>query len=206
MQPEGWKAAKTRDGGNVLERTVMTAAEVYAGSDGDVTKRYYEELCERGVIGFVAMNLFRAQKCSVRAKKYTRRYKGNAYDRKNWSMGNLARTLVLNGAALGICFGWKEDPGQAYHNWVLYIDLPTGQASFHAAERGEGPEYTGDWDGLHLSAERILAFCDSVMALPVGITEPMPVDAPVVTAPAAPQPLRFGDPHSIALVRQRRRA
>ena len=31
---------------------------------------------------------------------------------------------------------------------ILYIDLPTGQVSFHSPNRGEGPEYEGGWDGM----------------------------------------------------------
>jgi hypothetical protein len=146
----------------------VTALEVYNGSDGDLTKAYYAELEKRGPIGTVAVNLFRAQKCSARAKIYRGgirghgSYRGLAYDRKNWAMQNLCRVLLKHGAALGITFGWKEDPAQEYHNWVLYVDLPTGQVSFHAATHGEGPLYRGDWDGSHLSAERILEFCDLV--------------------------------------------
>jgi hypothetical protein len=179
----------------------MIAREVYDGSDGELTKRYYVHLTERGVIGFVAMNLFRASKCSTRAKLYRGGgYKGEAYERKNWSMGNLAHALTLNSESLGITFGWKEDPGQEYHKWVLYVDLPTGQVSFHAATRGEGPDYAGEWDGQHLSAERILAFCDTVMALEPGAVAICGETAVVVSAPAA-RPLRFGDPDSIALKR-----
>lgn len=34
----------------------------------------------------------------------------------------------------------------------------------NAATRGKGPEYAKDWDGLHASCDRILAFCDRVFA------------------------------------------
>lgn len=69
----------------------MNAADVYAGSDGELTKRYYSELETKGPIGLVAMNLFRAQKCSARAKVYRGgvrgrgSYKSMAYERKSWS-------------------------------------------------------------------------------------------------------------------------
>jgi hypothetical protein len=143
----------------------MTAAEVFNGSDGEVTKSYYAKLEERGPIGQIAMNLFRAQKCSTRAKVYSRRYRGSAYDRKNWSMQNLCSILNEHGAARGIFFGWKRDPSCPGFEWVLYIDLPHGQVSFHSPNRGAGPDYPGEFDGEHKSEERILAFCDNVMGI-----------------------------------------
>jgi hypothetical protein len=148
----------------------MKALDVYGGSDGKLTTRYYEELQARGPVGVIALNLFRAQKCSSRAKVYRGgirgkgSYKGMAYDRKNWSMGNLCTALAAHADALGIRWGWKPDGAQEYHSWVLYVDLPMGQVSFHAASRGTGPDYAGDWDGQHASADRILTFCDGVFA------------------------------------------
>lgn len=146
---------------------MMRASDVYAGSDGELTKRYYAFLGTLGPIGLVAMNLFRAQKCSARAKLYRGgnsqgRYKDMAYERKNWSMKNLVEILTKHGEALGITWGWKRDPRQAFHSWVLYIDLPMGQVSFHAGGRLRGPDYAGDWDGQHSSCERILSFCEMV--------------------------------------------
>jgi len=150
----------------------VKAIEVYQGSDGDLTKRFYAELEQRGPVGMIAVNLFRAQKCSSRAKVYRGgirgqgSYRGMAYDRKQWSLNNLCKVLLEHGKALGIAFGWKQDPGQEFHTWVLYVDLPwnIGQCSFHASGRGEGPTYAGDWDGAHKSAERIIHFCDVVYA------------------------------------------
>lgn len=146
------------------------AREVYDGSNGDVTKAYYAELAERGALGEIAVNLFRAHKCSSRAKKYRGSYKGMAYDRKNWSLAQLCMELRLYGGRKrggdpNIEYGWKEDPGTPGYEWVLYVDLPQGQVSFHASARGEGPDYTGKWCGDHLSADRILAFCDNVMGI-----------------------------------------
>jgi hypothetical protein len=152
-----------------VEACVIRASVVYAGSDGDLTKAYYVQLEQHGPVGVIAMNLFRAQKCSARAKVYRGGgFKGMAYERKNWSMANLSRALIENAATvceqLGIAWGWKEDPAQEYHSWVLYVDLPTGQCSFHARSRGEGPDYLGEWDRVpHASADRILAFCDWVI-------------------------------------------
>ncbi len=148
----------------------MNAKEVYDGSDGALTTRYYAALQERGPVGVIAMNLFRASKCSARAKVYRGgikgkgRYKDMAYDRKDWSIKNLCCALAEHGEGLGIVWGWKQDPAQAYHNWVLYVEIESGQVSFHTSARGTGPDYAGEWDKQPLSAERIIAFCDSVFS------------------------------------------
>jgi hypothetical protein len=148
----------------------MNVAAVYAGSDGALTRRFYAELEQCGPVGLVALNLFRAQKCSARAKVYrggvrgVGSYRGMAYERKNWSMHNLCRMLSTHGPALGITWGWKKDPMQSFHNWVLYVDLPGGQVSFHSAERLDGPDYSADWDRQRKSAERIIEFCDAVLS------------------------------------------
>jgi len=146
------------------------AIEVYVASDGELTKAFYAALQDSHAVGAIAVNLFRAQKCSARAKVY--RGRGNrsaAYERKQWSMGNLCDILFAHADSLAITWGWKEDPGQAFHAWVLYVDLPGyGQVSFHTGARGNGPDYPGKWDGTQKSAERICAFCDWVLALPPG--------------------------------------
>ena len=97
----------------------MTVHEIYIGSDGDATKALYERLATLGPAGVVALNLFRAVKCSTRAKKYSRRFKGEAYDRKNWSLANLCQELAKSADALGIVWGWKIDPEQDFHNAKL---------------------------------------------------------------------------------------
>jgi len=174
----------------------LNAWEVYKGSDGDVTKAFYAELTERGPIGLVAVNLFRAHKCSSRAKVYRGgirgkgSFKGMAYDRKNWSMENLCKILGEEAGNLSIRFGWKEDPeAEGPYRWVLYVDLPTGQASFHCATRFAGPDYRGEFDGMHQSAERIIAFCESVRR------QPAVVGAGSIPAGHKPQPAR--EPESI---------
>lgn len=154
----------------------MTAAEVYEGSDGKVTTAYYSELVARcGVMGEIAVNLFRAQKCSYRAKLYRGRMRGKcsfkamAYDRKQWSMNLLCCVLKEHGSAVGITWGWKKDSVVVFGDepsYVLYVDLPEGQCSFHSPMRGEGPDYPGEWDGLQASCARILAFCDRVYCTP----------------------------------------
>lgn len=144
----------------------MRAIDVYTQMDGQVTTRYYTILAQRGPAGKLALNLFRAQKCSSRAKVYKRRkYTAAAYDRKEWSMAQLCDVLIEHGHALMIRFGWLEDPTTIFDDQpshVLYIDLPTGQISFHNPRRGRGPEYPGQWDHERSSQERILKFCDLV--------------------------------------------
>jgi|SRR5579864_6752222 len=147
------------------------AIDIYQGSDGAATTAYYKELEQLGPIGIVAVNLFRAQKCSARAKLYRGgvrglgSYKSMAYDRKAWSMQNLCSVLTEHGAKLAIRWGWKQDPNVLFgeqESWVLYVDLPQGQISFHNRVKYSGPNYLGEWDGFRASCERILAFCDWV--------------------------------------------
>lgn len=162
--------------------TLSDLVRIYEGSDGVVTKALYAQLEALGQVGVIAVNLFRAQKCSARAKVYRGHgYKDEAYRRKQWSMDNLCTVLEqhawiktmhheIDGCGpacvdcadeargrLPLTWGWREDPAQEFHRWVLYIDLPTGQVSFHTDRRGTGPDYRDDWDGRHdVSAYRIL--------------------------------------------------
>lgn len=139
----------TRDLANVLS--------VFEGSDASATIALYEDLLALGASGAVAIELFRAQKASSRAKVYRGGgFKGKAYDKKQWALNNLAKALAEHG---GIVSGWKQDPRQEFHNWVFYVDLPNGQVSFHSALRGEGQIYAGDWDGVkNMSPSRICRF------------------------------------------------
>lgn len=149
----------------------MTALEVYGTSDGSLTRAFYAELEKRGAAGLVAMNLFRAQKCSSRAKVYRGgvrgkgSYRGMAYERKQWSLDNLVKILSEQAQSLGIRWGWKIDHNIVFGcepSWVLYVDLPQGQVSFHAPVRGGGPDYKGEWDREHKSAERIVMYAEAV--------------------------------------------
>jgi len=126
------------------------------------------------------VNLFRAQKCSTRAKVYRGGLRGIgsfrslAYQRKAWSMKNLCDCLAEHGSELGINFGWKRDPNTPLHDapsWVLYVDLPQGQVSFHSPTRYAGPDYPGEWDGVRASCERVLAFCEAVF-----VSQPQPAN------------------------------
>lgn len=137
-----------------------SAHYIFCQSDGIVTRRYLRQLGEVGLKGEIAADLFRAQKSSTRAKQYSRRYRDHAYRRKGECLSSLCFRLLSQNE---ISWGWKIDLGQSYAPWVLYVDLPQGQVSFHALERDQGPDYPGDWDGLHASESRILDFCDSCL-------------------------------------------
>jgi len=154
----------------VSARDLANIIAVFEGSDAAATIALYDELKARGPEGLVAMELFRIQKASSRAKVYRGGgFRGRAYDKKQWAMDNLCRHLRQLGT---LRWGWKIDPAQAYHNWVLYVDLPNGQVSFHTAERGEGPDYPADWDGVrNMSPQRICRFVADVFAKVAGMTE-----------------------------------
>lgn len=162
----------------------MIVRDVFEASDAEATRALYRALEQRGRIGVVAMNLLRAQKASDRAKVYRgRRFVDAAYERKAWAMGQLCDVLEQNRQAglMGI-WGWKLDPEPPPAiPWVLYVELPTGQVSFHARERGIGPDFPGEWDGARgLSAARIIAWAQSVLALPF---ETLPIEAEKDTPP-----------------------
>lgn len=141
---------------------------VYDGSSGDRTRQLYAELEAIGPIGVIGANVLRATKRSQRAKTYRGgRYRGAAYDVKNWAMENLDRELAVHGQTLNIEWGWEEDQKQEFHKWVLYIDIPTGQVSFHTAARGEGPYYADVWDGVRgIGAFRACRWCAQLLATP----------------------------------------
>ena len=146
----------------------------YVGSNAELTKALYAQLAALGPIGAVAMNLFRAQKASARAKVYHgRQYKDAAYSKKDWSLQQLCDILEKHAGEMAITWGWKEDPMQPYHSQVLYVDLPTGQASFHPKTRGKGPDYKGDWDNQKdRTATRIIQWCSQLLS--TVSTESMP--------------------------------
>lgn len=150
--------------GRAAEHT-SRVLKTYRGSNGDATKALYAELETIGTAGTIAVNLFRAQKASERAKAYRRRYKGAAYEKKQWSMENLASALSVHAAALGFVWGWGEDEKQPFHRYVLYVELPTGQVSFHTERRGDGPDYPAKWDGMPgMGAERVCRWVGRLLA------------------------------------------
>jgi hypothetical protein len=157
-----------------MSSSLARVATVYHGSDGDATKALYVELEQLGPIGVIAMNLMRAQKASERAKKYRGgapgkgSYRQMAYERKDWAIGNLCAALAQHGAAAGLTWGWGIDENAAKRDdpfcHVFYVDLPTGQVSFHRASRGDGPDYPGQWDGANGKAiGRVVAFAARVL-------------------------------------------
>lgn len=153
----------------------MNAAHIFSKNDGDKTKDLYARLQTLGPAGVVALNLFRACKRSGRAKEYrSGKWRSRAYDVKEWSLSNLCRELETHAQSLGIEWGWKIDPAQPVHKWVLYVEIPTGQVSFHNEKRLHPRDYAGEWDGKPLSAERIVRWTQAVLdGLPVteGLSE-----------------------------------
>lgn len=145
----------------------MRARQVYDQSNGDQTRAYYRQLVQMGPIGVIAMNLFRAHKASTRAKQYRGRAIHQAYDKKDYSLDQLLQILTQHGDALRIRFGWLYDAKAINFEHTLYVDLPTGQVSFHTHARGTGPDYSGEWDGAKLSAQRIIAWCDRLHGLEI---------------------------------------
>ena len=162
----------------------MDPAAIFAGNDGEATRAMYACLGRLGAVGAVALNLFRAQKCSTRAKLYRGgngkgSFREQAYGRKEFSLRNLTAELTTHADALGIVWGWKEDPAQPVHRWVLYVVLPAGfgQVSFHHETPMGNHRFEGEWDGSHAGAQRIVAFVGSVLN---------PESAPSVESPSAP--------------------
>ncbi|HOW96320.1 MAG TPA: hypothetical protein P5567_13975 [Kiritimatiellia bacterium] len=141
-------------------RTHPKAADIFVQSEASITRKYLKQLKSRGLYGVLAAHLFRAQKSSARAKLYRHGdYKQYAYDRKGQILQKLCEFLP---SLPEIKWGWGQDD-KGYLADVLYIEIPTGQVSFHSESRYAGPDYPGAWDGQRASEHRIMAFCDSVM-------------------------------------------
>ena len=143
----------------------MKAIEAFESRDRSVTMAYQNSLIQRGVCGQLAFGLFRAQKRSTFAKGYRRGgHRKNSYDKKNDALKYVDAILSRNQDALtGIHWGWKEDPRQEYHNWVLYVEFENRtQCSFHAASPISGKRFAGEWDREHRSQNVILSYCDIV--------------------------------------------
>lgn len=142
----------------------------YRGSDGDATRALYARLEQFAPRGTVAVNLLRAAKASERAKVYRGgergrgSYRGMAYGKKDWALGELCRALTA-GPDVVPSWGWAADPATIGFEQVLYIDLPgAGQVSFHTSYRKDGPDYAGRWDGVrHAAARRICLWAAAVL-------------------------------------------
>ena len=150
---------------------LSTILRIYQGSNGEATKMLYRDLEAFGPMGTIALNLFRASKCSERAKMYRvgGGFKTAAYDRKDWSIRNLAHEL-WRPFDHDLTWGWAvdealRDRGDPHHH-ILYIELPTGQVSFHVGQRYDGPDFDGKWDGVRdVQAERVCRFVAEVFKM-----------------------------------------
>lgn len=142
----------------------MISEMIFNQQNGDVTKAYYAKLNGMGLAGQLAVALFRAQKRSTAAKKYRgRRFTRDAYEVKNWSLSEICRIAgCMSAFESSPVWGWKRDPATPGYEWVLYVELPTGQCSFHSPDRLNGPDFTGDWDSRIPSQTAITRYCDSV--------------------------------------------
>lgn len=148
----------------------ITVHSIYYGSDGAKTRSLLRRLESLGLSGRVAAQLFRAQKYSSRAKVYRggirhasgerTSYRDLAYGGKEKALQGLCNVLLQHGH--GLIWGWKEDLVQKHAKFLLYVDLPQGQVSFHSPTRLEGPDYPRDWDGERGSERRIIDFCQSL--------------------------------------------
>ena len=147
-----------------------TVRRAFHGSCGVTTRKLLRELEELGALGKIAAHLFRAQKASNGGKRYRGgfksasghryKYRDLAYDKKAASLSTLCSLLEKDSA--GLTWGWKLDAKQSAAEHVLYVELPTGQCSFHSKQRYGGPDFPGDWDKQRLSQKRIIAFCESL--------------------------------------------
>lgn len=145
----------------ITQRSVL---EAFEGSDSHLTRSVTATLRRRGPAGELASWLFTVQKASMRAKMYGQtKWRGKAYDRKEWAIKSLCLHLVQH-PDLVERWGWGRDAAPGKPPLVLYVDLPTGQVSFHCHTRHAGPDYPGQWDGiLKASAGRILTYCEEVL-------------------------------------------
>lgn len=151
---------------------IAAILEIYRGSNGDATMALYQHLKTLGWEGSLAVDLFRACKASERAKLYRGGERGRgsyrrmAYDKKTWAIENLSKALMATG---GITWGWGIDAalkerGDPHHH-VIYVELPTGQISFHTGTRNEGPDYPGEWDGMRgQTADRICRWVGRIVS------------------------------------------
>jgi hypothetical protein len=148
----------------------MHAQQIYFGSNAAASRSFCSKLESSGAIGRIAAQLFRVQKASSRAKVYRGGVRGSngqgysyrdmAYERKNECIEQLCRILEHNSG--GLKWGWGHDDQQFEAKHVLYLELPCGQVSFHCPVRYAGQDFDGEWDGEHLSQERVIEFCQRV--------------------------------------------
>lgn len=163
-----WKKAHSRRAtAQRAERSTTLVSRAYWGSDGALTLQAFAALLACGYNGELACLLFRAMKASTRAKVYRGgngkdSYRKLSYDRKGESLALLCEFLTGCSAD---CWGWKMDHSAQHNNrWVLYVELPNGQVSFHSEKRYSGPEFKGEWNRDSHSEESVVTFCEEVIA------------------------------------------
>lgn len=149
----------------------MNAQAAYEATDYSETRSYLRALANAGRLGRIAAALFAAMRASTDAKTERRLAKGDplaeitvsraGYARKRLAMQKVCELLAHNAA--GLAWGWGNDRRQADCPFVLFVDLPQGQVSFHTPEKLMGPEYAGRWDRACQNRERVLAFCDALL-------------------------------------------
>ncbi len=135
--------------------------DVFNKRDGNATVALCVELSKRGLLSAAAVCLYQAQYSSARAKTYRRRSKGYSYERKNTALMRMPRWL----SRADIHYGWGYDATSKNYEHVLYVELATGQCSFHSSERGDGPEFKGSWNLEVDSMTSVFRFCDQVLSL-----------------------------------------
>ena len=154
-----------------MDKKSISVQAIYYGSDGAATRQLLRRLEKTGTLGSIAAQLFRAQKTSRRAKSYRggirhgsgtfTSYSDLSYETKDRAICGLCSLLRID--PCGLTWGWKADPSQPFAKFVVYVDLPNGQCSFHLIERYAGPDYLGEWDGQGASEERIIEFCEMLL-------------------------------------------
>lgn len=146
----------------------MKSIEAFESRNPSVTVAFQSSLLSRGVAGQLAFGVFRAQKRSTVAKGQRRgKYRRGCYDGKNEALKYVDSLMQIHARNLGLTWGWGIDRSQEYHSSVLYVDLPTGQCSFHSESSVSTTVYRGNWDRKSNSRDAILAYCDEVLLLPV---------------------------------------
>lgn len=156
--------ASRRPQGFSVDVRLKLVQMVYLDSNAKSSRALYRQLQKLGHQGTLAANLLRLQKSSDRAKSYGNckrgRFRGYAYDRKGTLLSQLCEQL----AELDFCWGWAIDESANRFSNVLYLDLPTGQVSWHSELRFNGPDYPGEWDGMvGMSPSRTIEFSQSLI-------------------------------------------
>jgi hypothetical protein len=123
-----------------------------------------QRTADNGVTADVIFNFY-AHKANVDAVPRRRRDKFKSkttYDTKH----TIIRELINRATEAGWTWGAKRDDAIAggYFPYVVYFDLPSGQASFHISEYDAAtmPAYPGKWSGLRNSDEVLYAFYRSL--------------------------------------------